>query len=500
MKRAVSLCCSLAAAALTAAAADPAVVLPASLHNYTVRLTLRALRVAPEYGGERAPDGRQFYVFTVTWEDVIDPAFAKERDLPVSAKDDNLSDSLALVVDDHVVVPVLAHEANTAGLDPNDPDLVSHSGGSTDAAYLRKVVGVKDAGGKRSQVYYALDQPGAQAVGEILFAVPTAPWHRLELRYHDPIGGDGGVLLAGPAGPAAAAEPAAGDPPGTQTNEVFALAARLDQDPAVGPAAPPPGRRYIAVDFQGRSLLKVEDQCPPYDPTHPPGATFWRPDPAGWGDFSDELQCVADGRFPGVLDKASDVFDSVQFVPGVWTHHRLVFLVPAAARTLDLTCFFNDYEIPGHDDKVTPRPMRFHLAGPVAAPFSPPAGAEQHIVDGPVVDDVLRHAVVAQFGGLAAAPDERFLVVDFAVRNTGTEEAEFHAAEQLVWFNEGDEVPPDDATDRGPLAPPPYLKLAPGDARAFQAVWRIPARLKQAQLGLKGNEAAERFTLPLPAN
>ena len=207
---------------------------------------------------------------------------------------------------------------------------------------------------------------------------------------------------------------------------------------------------------------------------------------------------MADGQYCGVLDKASDVFDAVQFNPGTWARHRLVFLVPASAQSLDLACFFNDYAIPGHDDKITPKPMHFHLAGPVVNPPSAPVGSEKHIVDGPVVDDFMHHATVSRFSDLEAGSSEKFLVVDLTVRNTGADEAEFHAAEQLVWFNDGNEVAPDDAMNRGPLAPAPYIKLAAGEARAFQAVWRIPAGLKRADLGLKGNAVAEKFSLILP--
>ena len=497
MRGQVSVVLGLAAMAVTVRA-ETAITLPASTHNYTVRITLNALRIQSDYGTETAPDGTRFFVFNATWENVIDPALAKERELPVSAKDDNLTDTLSLVIDDSVVVPVMSHEADTAHLDPNDPDIVGHTGGSSDANYLRKVVGLKNAEGKRSQVYYAIDQPGATASGEVLFAVPLPPWRRLELRYHDPIGGDGSLILVGkPANPARA-EPAASEPPGAQTNEVFALAARLCEDPAPGLPVPPPERRYVAVDLQGRSLLKVRDQYPPYDPTHPPGAVCWRPDPAGWDGLNDALQLVADGQYCGVLDKASDVFDAVQFNPGTWARHRLVFLVPASAQSLDLACFFNDYAIPGHDDKITPKPMHFHLAGPVVNPPSAPVGSEKHIVDGPVVDDFMHHATVSRFSDLEAGSSEKFLVVDLTVRNTGADEAEFHAAEQLVWFNDGNEVAPDDAMNRGPLAPAPYIKLAAGEARAFQAVWRIPAGLKRADLGLKGNAVAEKFSLILP--
>ena len=487
----------LLAATAVARAAEPSVRLPVIAHNYTVRLTLFSLQVSGAYGAEAAPAGTRFYVFGAALENVVDRALAADRDLPVGVKNDNLSDDLKLVLDDSVVVPVFSKPVNTAGLDPNDPDVVAHSGGSTDAAYLRKVVGLKDTSGKRSLAYYALDQPGAKVAGDLIFAVPLAEWHRMELRYHDATGGDCSALLAGSASPGDRSG-AVEDPPGSMSNEVFALAARVVDPPPSGLPPAPYGRKYVAVDFQGRSLLKVQDQYPPYDPTHPNGTDFWRPDPAGWGDFEDSVQLAANGRYPGVLQNASEFSEGVSFEPGLWTHRRLLFLVPAAARGLDLTCFFNDYTIPGHDGNVTPKPAHFHLAGPIAPPAAEPA-PEKRFADGPVADAILGHSTADRFAGLAAEPGEKFLVLDVSVRNNGPEVAEFHAVEQLVWFNQGDEVPPDDLMARGPFAPPPYVRLATGESRTFQAVWRVPAGLAKAEMGLKGNQVAERFTLALSA-
>jgi len=485
----------LIAAAAAADAGDPPIKLPVTMHNYTVRFTLYSVRVAGAYGAEAAPAGTHFYIFGAGLEDVIDPALAAERDLPTGAKNDNLAEGLKLVLDDSAVVPVAAKPVNTAGLDPNDPDVVAHSGGSTDAAYLRQVVGLKDPAGKRSLVFYALDKPGAKAAGELVFAVPLTAWHKMELRYHDPTGGDCSVLLAG-SGAAPERPDAIENPPGTITNEVFALAAHVVDGPVTGRPPAPYGRKYVVVDFQGRSLLKVQDQYPPYDPTHPNGAQFWRPDPAGWGDFEDSVQLVADGRLPCGLQNAGEFSEGISFEPGLWTHRRLIFAAPAAARTLDLTCFFNEYSIPGHDEPVTPKPVRFHLAGETA-PAPAEDNPEKRFTDGPVTDAILGHAATDRFAGVAAEAGEKFLVVDVSVRNTGREIAEFHTVEQLVWFNQNDEVPPDDATARGPLAPPPYIKLTPGETRVFQVVWRIPAGLPKVELGLKGNEIAERFTLAL---
>lgn len=468
---------------------------PVSGSNFTVRLTITGMRYAPAYGDASAPPGRQFLILNAEWRDVIDADFARGRELPLGAKDDNLSESLALLIDRETSIPVASREPDTAHLAENDPDLIAHSGGSTDAVYLRKVVGLTNAEGKRSLVYYALAAPAATASGELVFEVPLARPETLELRYHDPTGGDLAIPLIGAKASAhARAEPP--DPPDTQTNEVLAIAARVaaDDPPAV---APPPGRRWVTVAFQGRSRLKVEDAFPPYDPAHPAGATWWRPDPTGWVEFHESVNVIADGALPCGLEKESELPADPEFPAQGWARFRLRFLVPAETKSLDLECFFPDYTIPGHDAAVTPKPMRFHLAGPPATEGKA-AGGKQ-IVDGDLQFTVSGHRLLSELAGEKAADGERFLVVGFQIRNHGAEVGRFTAGDQCVWFNQGQETPPDDLSSRAPHAPPASFPIGPGEFRAFEVAWRVPATLKKLEMGLKGNVVAEKFTLAADA-
>jgi hypothetical protein len=469
---------------------------PVSAKNYTVRLAVTGQHTVPAYGENSAPDGRQFLLLDAEFTDVIDSAFATERGLPDGAKNDNLAESLTLVIDGETSIPVATREADTAHLDPEDSDIVGRSGGSTDAAYLRKVVGLKNAAGKRSLVYYDLARPGASVRGELVFEVPTtiATARSLELRYHDPVGSDLSLMLSGTrsAGSATARPP---DPAGMQTNEVLAVAARIVDGPVQAENPPPPGRRYVAVEFQARSLLKVQDQYPAYDSTHAAGEMWWRPDPVGWVEFHDSVQLIADGALPCGLERESDVPAEPEFPARSWGRYRLVYLVPEKARSLDLACYFPDYTIPGHDEAVTPKPMHFHLAGPPAvAPGA--AKPEKRIMDGALEFSVTGHRLTGELAGEKAAEGEQFLLVDFIVRNTGQEVGRFIVAEQCSWFNQGQENSPDDISSRGPHAPPATFPLGPGEARAFQVAWRVPVGLKKLEMGLKGNVVAEKFTLP----
>jgi hypothetical protein len=397
------------------------------------------------------------------------------------------------VIDHAASYPVTTREPDTAHLAEDDPDIIGHSGGSTDAAYLRKVVGLKNTEGRRSLVYYALAAPGATARGELIFEIPVGKAQALEVRYHDPTGGDLTVTLLGGKSPGHETAEAA-DPTGAQTNEVLTIAARLlDASPGV---PPPPGRRYVTVEFQGRSRLKVEDQYPPYDPAHAAGETFWRPDPTGWAEFHDSVNLIADGAWPSGLEKESGVPAEILFPAQGWARFRLVFLVSAEAKALDLACYFPDYTIPGHEAAVTPKPMRLHLAG------SPPPDAKmaggKRIVDGDLEFVLAGNRVVGEFAGEKAADGERFLVVAFQMRNKGADVGHFTVAEQCVWFNQGQETAPDELSSRGAHAPPASFPIGPGEFRAFEVVWRVPAALKKLEMGLKGNVVAEKFTLSPP--
>ncbi len=513
---------SLLAAVSARAAVAPLPTGPVTAHNFIARLTVSAPHLEAAYGDTPAPEGRQFLVLHAKWENVIDAAFAASRDLPVSATDDNLSESLAVAVDGRDELPAFTQEANTANLDTNDTDIVGHTGGAVDASYLRKVVGVKNAAGKRALAYFALEKPGASVEGDLLFAVPKAGWRSLELVYRHPVGGTFRTVLAG----TAEASTPEKDPAGMQSNEVLALAARLSEDPARVDATPPQGRRYVAVDLQGRSLVKVLDQYPPYDPSHPAGAEWKRPDPAGWLEFAQDVELLVDGSLPCNMEPIGDPAAQATFPPDSWHHIRLVYLVPAGEHALDLVCFFPTYQIPGIEGDVIPKGLRFHLAGPAAPAVAKPAGVEHQVQDGPLAFSFTGHRLTRTFAGETAADGESFLVVTLSIKNTGTEMEEFKASDQLSWFKppeeapdkprvqekrngkpydpgesaETVETPPDDITVRGPLAPPAFFYVPPGETRRCEVVWRVPSSLSVAHLGLKGNTAAEKFPLPLAAS
>ncbi|HEY4301421.1 MAG TPA: hypothetical protein VGM73_11130 [Candidatus Didemnitutus sp.] len=487
---------TLALGALLIAAAGSAADAPLSAQNHTVRLTVTARQWRDTYGENHAAAGRTYLILDAQWTNVIDSAFAASRNLPVEAKNDDLAESLALVVDGHDSFPLTLREAPTANLDTNDADIVGHSGGSTDAAYLRKVVGLQNAAGRRALAYFDLEKPGSSSRGDLVFEAPAAEGHTLELRFHDPTGGDFALPLAGKSA-APGAESAAEDPPGRQRNDIFALAAHLSANPARGLPPAPPDRRYLTVEFQARSLVKVEDQFPAYDPSHAQGETFWRPDPAGWTGFSDDLFVIADGSLPCGLDPATILPGDLEFPATGWGTLQLVFLVPTSAKALELECFFADYTIPGHEGTVSPPPMHFRLNG-TATGATLPDKSEKTVADGTMEFRVAAHHLVASFAGEPAAEGERFLLVDFAVQNHGPDVGRFTVAEQCVWFNHGDETVPDDISARGPQAPAASFALASGETRRFQVAWRVPATAKKFEMGLKGNQVAEKFTLAAP--
>lgn len=476
----------------TASAAGLSTTFPVSAHNYTVRLTVTGARYEPVYGDEKAPDGRRFLVLEATWENLIDPAFAERRNLPAGAKADNFRDTLSLLIDGEAFAPAYVKDINLANLDPEDPDLTGHA--STGATYIRQVVGVKSAQGVRSLAYYNLEKRGEKKSGDILFAAPAHDSKNLELVFHDPIGGDLRLVVAGHAVKSE-------DVPGAQTNPALAVAAKLSEDPAKIDDAPPAGRRYVAVELTGRSLMKVMDQLPPYDPSHEPDAQDWRSDPIDWNEFRENVHLLADGRVPCALQVREDTPSDPVFSPMIWSKFRLIYAVPREARTLDLECYFPSYTIPGVDHDVQPPPMKFHLAGPTVPPPGLPDKPEKKILDDKMEFYVVRHAALSTFGDENAEGGERFLVVDCLIHNTGSDTEEFGAAEQLVMFAaDGSQIDLDSATFRGPHAPPAdRFRVSPGGTYAFQVAWRASAKLARVEFGLKGNTVAEKFTLVFPS-
>lgn len=463
--------------------------LPASAQNYLVKFTALGAHLEGSYGDFTAGDGQRILVLAATWENKVDVALADKRNLPYRVANDDFRESVQLVIDGRELVPALVLDTNTAYLDTEDHDLLGQA--SAGGSYIRKTSGIKNAAGKRAQAYLALEKPGDRTTGDLLFALPARDWQSLELLYRDPLGDNFRVLLAG-------AVPVVPEPANVQNNEVLALAARLVEDQAPAATAPPRGRRYVTVDFHGKSLLKVQDAYPPYDPGHEPEALRWRPDPARWIEFRGAVEIIADGTLPCGLDPLSDVPDIALFTPETWTKHRLVFLVPAKAKTLDLVCRFATYQIPGIDHDVAPKPMRFHLAGPVATAPTPSTKPEVKLVDGGLELLVVHHGTQASVAEVAAEPGEKFLVVDFVLHNAGTEVEAFKAGEQLTWFGPDGAVPPDEVSALNPLTAPQSFGLAPGESRSFQVIWRIPAKVTAVELGLRGNFAAEKFKLSLP--
>ncbi|HEY9154556.1 MAG TPA: hypothetical protein VIM69_05460, partial [Opitutaceae bacterium] len=186
-------------------------------------MTIDRVTTQDHYGVTNAPDGQVFIVCTGTWENVIDKTFAATRDLPDRAVDDNLSESLLLTTSEGVTVPTAARQPDTAHLDAEDHDVVGHTGGATDAAYIRKVVGYQDEHKQRSIVYIDLDHPGDKKTGDVLFLVPVSSGRPIKMAYDDPLGGEFVLALSNePIKSSGSPAPAA---QAVKKNDIFAIAA-----------------------------------------------------------------------------------------------------------------------------------------------------------------------------------------------------------------------------------------------------------------------------------
>jgi hypothetical protein len=467
--------------------ADGLFKLPITAQNHRLRFTVSHVATQDHYGDTTAPEGQIFVVCTGTWENVIDKAFAAERNLPDRALDDNLAESLSLTTSEGLTVPAAAREPDTAHLDANDHDVVGHSGGATDAAYIRKVVGYVDEHGQRSIVYIDLDHPGDKKSGDVVFLAPVAGGRPVQLAYDDPLGGEFTLNLLNEAiKPSGVPEPAA---PKIKKNDIFAIAAEATR------VAPD----LLEVSVTAKSLMTERIARPVYDPAFVADEEYNRTVATDFAEFAQSTQLVADGTQPCPRKDVSDATASITIQAKQWTRYPFRFKVPPTAKSFDLTLYFNSYTVPGHDGDDQPPPLVFHLMGPTAKKADVPAHPEAKVDDEELKFYILSHRNATEFAGQKADPEQQFLIVDWFIDNPTDSIEEFKSPEQLVWFDQDQETAPNDVTAQGPFAPPPFFDLSPHQSRTFETVWVVPAKLKQAAMGLKGNHVAQRFNLPLTA-
>ena len=425
---------------------------PVAMQNFAVAVTVAPAEFRPTYGGERAGAGRQFAVLATSWVNRIDPKLAEARGLAPGYGVDDLAQHLFLVVD-----------GKSLG------ELRGGLAGGTRGPSLTRVM---------------LAKPGARVEGDVVFEIPAGAPASLDLRFYDDIAGDMALALRGPA-------PAATPVAPLQRNAVGEFGVFGFEDPAPEAKAPA-GFRAVAVELRARSVWTNKKEAPAYDSSREAGTPIDRVNLLDWPDVHTYLHVLADGVHACSAADGSGLPDTLRFIPEFLTGRRIVFLVPADAKSLELFCAMPHAAT--DDGTLDLAPLRFPLTARIAARAPLPGGLE--------IQDEMFHVAItarraAQFAGEPAGENLGFVVLDVEVVNGGRTGEFFQPAEQLALLDaDGNDVAPDAVTARGPHRPEgDKVHLPPGERRRFELAYRVDARLEALRLSFHGGEFAQTYDL-----
>ena len=439
-------------AALPAESAAAAPAFPVTAGNGALRLTVDSLRTASAYGETAAPAGQQWLVLAARWENRIDPKFAAERELATAYENDGLARHLYVVVD-----------GRTLGTLAGD---------------------LADGAGHRSRAGIFLAKPGATAAGDLVFGIPTGPFTSAELRYYDDTTGHFALALAG-------APPTDRAVRGPVRNQVGEFALHAIDDPARDVKAPA-GFRAIALELRGRSLWTTAGDAPLYDAGHPRGAQTQQVKLLDWPDTRKSFLLLADGEY-AYAPQGGTLPESARFLPDAATGGSLVFFVPTAAQTLELTCTMT------RTDTGEDAPNATALSFAVAGTPSKPASAKLPLQ---IKDEMFQVGIAArrtpEFAGEKAADSQTFFVLDVIAENTGGGAEYFQPRSQLSLTDPaGAAVEADEITARGAHRPEDIVFVPAGAHRRFELVFRMPALPTPPKLHFRGGSFEQDYELPL---
>lgn len=425
--------------------------------NRACRFQVHNLRMATEYGVVRAGPGSALLVIDAELENIIPMSLVRDLEVPTEYRAANLSDHVYVVVNGDRLARLVAEADQLPG-------------------HLRVV-------------RFGLNRKGDRARGNLVFALPTVEAVRsLELRFYDYAHGHFTIALQGEPPPAAA-------PVGAfQSNQVleagiFAVAkpASLDRRTAAD------GKQFVVVELRARSCVTLTADATAFDPQAAKGNVLSIGTFADWQDAPSHVHVLLDGEV--ALAPIRNEFSRVpRFLPDVWTGGWTAFEVDARARSLELVVECPNARL-SSGETVRPRPLRFALEGTPTKLEDLPSIAR--IEDGPFRLTVVRiDGGVAEVAGELPRPGEKFLRVEFAVENRGTDREVFQAEKQLRIATEaGRQVALDSLSAR--LARPPMEKLPipPGERRRFDAIYRIPRSETRPRMAYAGVTKAD--VLPL---
>jgi len=305
-------------------------VAPLSLvrRSRAVLLTLHGVSRRASFGAVKASPGKALVVVDAEWRNVTPRSYAFERETPPAYLVGSLDESLYVVAN---------------------------------GAHLARRIRGDEAGGGIMGEALSLPRIGATARAALVYEVPDAPLESLDLRFYDYAHG---CLEARILGPAVAPRPLA-EPRRNAMIEASLEGARLVR--AHGGVEAPEGSRLLVALLRGVSLASYAADATAFDPAAKAGemrdigcVTPW-PDPRG------SIKAFADGETECPLAEGFEVPESPRMLPGMASGFEVVFVVPEAARSLEVRAVFPMADVPGKEAiQVDPLVFPVRVAAPGA--------------------------------------------------------------------------------------------------------------------------------------
>ncbi|HZN68925.1 MAG TPA: VWA domain-containing protein [Tepidisphaeraceae bacterium] len=444
--------------------------LGASTRSRAVRLTAHSAAMRETYGALKPPAGKTFLVLDLEFENIIPLTLVRDKKVATEYQVPDLSDHLYLLLD------------------------------GTRVARLRK-----DGGGLPGHLpvkEFKLRMIGTKARGNAIFEVPAgAELKVVELRYYDYAHGHMRARLAGADEAFAAVEKIKPKNP-AQKNEVVELAVfNVEKAAERNGRKAPQGMTFVTADLRARSTFTADGDATAFDPKAKPGAKMKIGHVADWKESRKYLQLVADGEYGYAPEPdLTELEEEPRFLPDVMTGGKVVFLAPAEAGSLELRCDFPNARASTGAGTFRPRGLTLALEG--KRPSLPEREAIAEVEDDVYQVSIVDQQVTSEFAGKTASGDNRFLVLDVTVTNTGKNGEFFQTGQQLKHADEkGGQSPLVDATFAGPRRPAPLVWIPPGERRTFQAVFEVPPDETRPRLAFTGVSRADVLNLqPIGGN
>jgi hypothetical protein len=432
------------------------------VRNRAAVLEVTSVLVAKKFGARSAPEGRRFLVISTRWENILEPQVVREKKLPVAYMMKKLSDHLYLVVDGDTVVPAAKLQW---------PDQIGP--------------------GK-----FLLAGPGSVRNGKLIYELPTDKVRKIndiQLRHYDYAHGSMAVTIYRRKGAGTLARPKPVKPP--VKNELVELAVfKMQRSGELAGRKPPAGCEFLSMELRSRSCLVFDADATAYDPKAKAGDKIKVGTVCDWKDWQRYLYLVVDGEYAVSADtRLSRLPRLPRYLPDILTGHRIVFAVPAGAKSVQLRFSYPHAATP---DKgvITPKPLAVDLLG--SAPKLGKVAAAATVIDEKLTVSLGEGQAAKSFNGMAAGRGRKWYVCRVTIENKGTK-GEFIQSDKQFEYIKADarKVRMDSRVLGSAYAPAKLILVPPGERRSFTAAWLVPESEKKPRVAYKGYSLAKTLTM-----